>query len=191
VNCELFTPGQSSREEFDLPPDKKIVLMVSALYPRKRVNLGIEAIHKLDNVHLVVAGDGPLRPELELQASRLLPGRFTCLSIPSERMPTLYRSADVLLHLAREESFGNIFVEALACGLPIVAQDSLRVRWIVGDTEFLVDTADVNAIAEGIDAALDSPPSRQAHRVARAKTFSWPRIGEMYHSFLQQVVNSA
>ena len=61
---------------------------------------------------------------LEAKAAKLLPGRFTLLSLPAEKMPPVYRSADVFLHLSKEEAFGNVYLEAMACGLPIVARDS-------------------------------------------------------------------
>jgi glycosyltransferase involved in cell wall biosynthesis len=71
-------------------------------------------------------------------------------------MPALYRSADVFLHLSKEESFGNVFLEAMACGLPIVGHDSPRLRWIVGDDEFLLDTESLPEVASAIERARRS-----------------------------------
>ena len=122
VDCDRFRLGPSQRQELGLPQDKLIVLMVSALDPTKRVEVGIQAVSKIPDAHMVVAGDGPLRQVVDADAARLLPGRFTRLSLPAERMPALYRSADVFLHLCKEESFGNVFIEAMACGIPVVAQ---------------------------------------------------------------------
>ena len=107
-----------------------IVLMVSALVDFKRVIAGVEAVGRLPEAHLVVAGDGPLREKVLQRANEVLPGRFTLLSAPASQMPDLYRSADVFLHMAFQEAFGNVYVEALACGLPVVGHDSARLRWI-------------------------------------------------------------
>ena len=123
VDCDRFRPGPSHREELGLPRDGFIVLMVSALDQTKRVEVGIRAVSLIPDAHMVVAGDGPLRQIIDAQAARLLPGRFTRLSLAAERMPELYRSADVFLHLSKEELFGNVFIEAMACGIPIVAHD--------------------------------------------------------------------
>ena len=123
VDCERFHPGPPQREELGLPRAGFVVLMVSALDVTKRVEVGIEAVSQIPDAHLVVAGDGPLRQAIDALATRLLPGRFTRLSLTPERMPALYRSADVFLHLCREEYFGNVFIEAMACGIPIVAHD--------------------------------------------------------------------
>lgn len=190
VDIKRFQPGSSQRQEFGLPPDRLIVLMVSALISTKRVEVGIDAVSRIPDAHLVVAGDGPLRQSIEAKAARLLPGRFTGLSIAAERMPQLYRSADVFLHLSKEEAFGNVFVEAMACGLPVVGHDTPRLRWIVGDEGFLLDTEDVPAIARQIELARDTAPRKRAERIARAATFSWTRIGEMYRTFLRDVINS-
>jgi glycosyltransferase involved in cell wall biosynthesis len=191
VDCDRFRLGQSKREQFGLPSNRPVILMVSALSPSKRVEIGIEAVSLVPDAHLVVAGDGPLRQTLDEIAARLLPGRFTRLSLNSEQMPALYQSADVFLHLSKEESFGNVFVEAMACGLPIVAHDSPRLRWIVGDREYLLDTTDPATIARGLELARQAPASNREVRVENAGRFSWSRIGRLYREFLMEVVAEA
>jgi len=188
VDCVRFKPGSAQREMFGLPADRMIVLMVSALIPTKRVEVGIDAVSRIPGAHLVVAGNGPEREAIETTAAKLLPGRFALLSVPAERMPELYQSTNVFLHLSKEESFGNVFLEAMACGLPVVAQDSPRVRWIVGDDQFLIDTNDVAAIGARIISAGNAPLAKQQARVAKAASFSWTRIGKMYQEFLQEIV---
>jgi len=183
-----FYPGTASRQAFGLPDDRLIVLMVSALISAKRIDVGIEAVSRISDAYLVVAGDGPLREALDAKASRMLPGRFTRLTVKSDQMPELYRSADIFLHLSKDEPFGNVFVEAMASGLPIVGHDTARLRWIVGDDEFLTDTDDPADIARKIKFARDSAFGRQGPRVARAATFSWTKIAEMYRTFLQEIV---
>jgi glycosyltransferase involved in cell wall biosynthesis len=188
VDCDRFCLGAAQRQEFGLPTDRLVILMVSALDGNKRVGMGIEAVSRIPNAHLVVAGDGPLRQEIDASAARLLPGRFTRLTVPAAKMPTLYRSADVFLHLSKEESFGNVYIEALACGLPIVAHDSPRLRWIVGDDEFLLDTKDHIAVARHIELARDAPPGRRQARAKKAAAFAWPKIAAMYQKFIYEVV---
>lgn len=188
VDIERFHPGAAQRQEFGLPADRPIVLMVSALIPAKRVDAGIEAVSRIPDAHLAVAGDGPLRDALSAKAARLLPGRFTQLSVAPERMPQLYRSADVFLHLCKEEAFGNVFVEAMACGLPVVGHETARLRWILGDDEYLLDTEDIAAVARRIGLARAVAPGMQTKGIARAAEFSWTRIGKMYRTFLEEVI---
>jgi glycosyltransferase involved in cell wall biosynthesis len=190
VDCDRFQPGSAQRQEFGLPNDHFVVLMVSALVPNKRVEAGIEAVSRIPGAHLVVAGDGPLRQVVDTLAARLLPDRFTRLVVRPEQMPNLYRSADVFLHLCKDESFGNVFLEAMACGLPIVGHDSSRVRWIVGNDEFLVGNDEPAAITRQIEVARDTGHSKRPQRIAKAAAFSWTRIVEMYLKFLDEVVNT-
>jgi len=189
VDCERFSPGPAQRERFGLPADKLIVLMVSALIPTKRVEAGVAAVSQIPDAHLVIAGNGPLRHKIETMATKLLPGRFTLLSVPPDQMPSLYRSATVFLHLSKDESFGNVFLEAMASGLPIVAHNSPRTRWIVGEDQFLVDTDDKAAIASGIIAAHNADVEQQKERTSRASLYSWARIGKAYRHFLQELVD--
>lgn len=188
IDIDRFARAKESGDHFALPSDKLIVLMVSALIPTKRVGVGIKAISKIPNAFLVVAGDGPLRDEISTEASKLLPGRFKRLSVPAAMMPSLYRSADVFLHLSKEESFGNVFLEAMASGLPIVSHDSPRMRWIVGANEFLTDTEDQSQVIGAILAASEEEISRATLRTARAEAFSWTKIGNSYEEFLRDVV---
>jgi glycosyltransferase involved in cell wall biosynthesis len=189
VDCDRFRPGAGLRAEFGIPEDRFIVLMVSALIPSKRVEVGIEAVSSIPNAHLVIAGDGPLRDRIASVASAALPGRFTRVSLSADRMPILYQSADVFLHCSKDEAFGNVFGEALACGLPIVAHDMPRVRWIVGDEEFLVDTNDPAAIAASLERARRSEHDARLQRVARARRLSWDTIAGEYRQFFIDILS--
>lgn len=187
VDLQRFSIGPADRQRFSLPTDRLVVLMVSALIPSKRVGAGIAAVSKMPNAHLVVAGDGPLRAEIDNLANALLPGRFIRLTVPPSDMPLLYRSADVFLHLSLMESFGNVFVEALATGLPIVGHDSPRLRWIVGDREHLVDTQNAEAVVDALNLAAGQPEEKRVQRRVIAERFSWDSIARQYEAFLQEL----
>jgi glycosyltransferase involved in cell wall biosynthesis len=189
VDSERFQPGTAQRQEFGLPEGRLIVLMVSALIPNKRIEFGIEAVSRIADAHLVVAGDGPLRSTISAAAARLLPGRFTLLSVAPERMPMLYQSADVFLQASKDEPFPLVFLEAMACGLPIVGHDMPRVRWFVGDDEFLADMDNPAAIAQSIQRAYHSASSGRQKRVERATDFSWAKVAGMYRDFFQEITS--
>ena len=186
VDLNRFKPGDPTPAAFGLPADTPIVLMVSALIESKMVAAGIEAVSPLPGVHLAVAGDGPLREQLRAEAKRLLPGRFHNFTVSADCMPDLYRSASAFLHLSRDESFGNVFVEAMACGVPTVAWDLQRTRWITGDTALLVPDGDKRALIDGIAVALERRTSQGAI-AARAEQFSWTAIAGQYSEFLDTV----
>ncbi|MGB3739321.1 MAG: glycosyltransferase family 4 protein [Pontixanthobacter sp.] len=166
------------RARFGLPADARIVLMVSAFIDSKRVDDGIAAVAAMPDAHLVVAGDGPRRDELTQTAERKMPGRFHRLSLTADRMPPLYRAADAFLHMSLLESFGNVFIEAWASGLPIVAHDTPRLRWILGEnTRFLCDTQNAAELSRQLTAALAQGRGSPADGIAR---YDWSNIAADY-----------
>lgn len=190
IDLTRFASGPAERGRFGLPEDRKVVLMVSALIASKRVVEGITAVAALPDVHLIVAGDGPLRDEVDRHAASAMPGRFQRVTVGAAEMPALYRSADAFLHMSLEESFGNVFLEAMACGLPVVAEDSARIRWIVGDDEHLCRTQDMGATSAAIAGALAGAGRPVPARKSRAAAFSWPNIAGRYRSFFEEVLSA-
>jgi glycosyltransferase involved in cell wall biosynthesis len=187
VDLERFLPGRSERQHFGLPGVGPVVLMVSALIESKNVAEGIAAVAEIPGASLVVAGDGPLRGDLRKLAGEVLPGRYRQLTVPAAEMPALYRSADAFLHLSVDESFGNVFVEAMASGLPVVAYDLPRTRWIVGDRAYFADRARPGALTVAIGTALQAAPAAAAEMRARSQQFGWPAIAARYSDFFREL----
>ena len=185
VDLDRFAPGPSERARFGLP-EGPIVLMVSALMRGKNVDQGIAAVAKVPNATLVVAGDGPLRDDIFRLADELLPGRFRQLTVPSAEMPDLYRSADAFMHLSTSESFGNVFVEAMASGLPIVAYDTPRTRWIIGDDACFPESKETDDVAAAIVRAMGK--SGTADLRNKAEEFGWSAIAARYEDFFRQLL---
>lgn len=190
VDTRKFNPGPRDRASFEIDPDKPVILMVSALIGSKNVARGIEAVSLIPEARLIVAGDGPLRDDLRAQADRLMPGRYRQIQVSPDRMPDLYRAADVFLHLSRNESFGNVYVEAMACGLPVVAYDLPRTRWILGEAGSLCESDQAEELAKTISAALATGQERKEEAVSRASKFRWSEIAVQYRRFLGEVVEA-
>jgi glycosyltransferase involved in cell wall biosynthesis len=187
VDATRFTPGSSRRAELGLPQDRPIVLIVSALIRSKRVPEAIRAVSRIPDAHVLVAGDGPEQAIVDELAAELLTGRFTRTTVPIERMPDLYRSADVLLHLSKDESFGNIYIEAAACGLPVIAHRTPTTEWILGDAPGLVDTESTDDVVGALHAAIDAGPADVTARASITGRFDWPVVAGQYRSFFEQV----
>ncbi|MCA1653827.1 MAG: glycosyltransferase family 4 protein [Sphingomicrobium sp.] len=190
VDTKRFTPGPAERARFGIGEGGPVVLMVSAMIASKNVADGIRAVVRLPEGRLVVAGDGPLRGELQALAEELMPGRYQPVSVASQDMPALYRSADAFLHLSRDESFGNVYVEAMACGVPTVAYDLPRTRWIMGEEAFLAD-AQEGDVAAMLTTALRDGAARRDSMVTRAASFDWSRIAARYLAFFEEVVRES
>lgn len=188
VDVERFRPGTGDRVRFRLPPDGPLVLMVSALVPTKRVVEGMQACAAIPDVAFVVAGDGLLRDEVDRIGRELFGDRYRRVSVQHTEMPGLYRCADVFLHMSTEESFGNVYLEALATGLPVVAHDRDLTRWVIGNQGWLVDTSQASATTAAIKQALHSSESTEQVIPGVAAEFTWPQIARRYGEFLTSVV---
>lgn len=189
IDPDRFRPGPGQRARFGIPEDVPVVLLVSALVETKRVLEVMEAVASIPDAHLVVAGDGPLREQFDRAGETLMPGRALRMVVPSDQMPDLYRSADVVLHPALFESFGNVYVEAMATGIPLVAHDSVGTRWIVGDDPGLVDTTDPSRVREALQDALGRDQAALLRRAEKVYgRFAWRTIATGYREFFEEVV---
>lgn len=187
VDPTRFNPGPERKAELGLPTDRPIVLMVSALEPGKRVIEAMHAVSDIPDVYMVVAGDGPLRDDVDRLASERLPGRFIRKTFTHDQMPDLYRSADVFLHTKIRESFGNVYIEALSCGVPIVANDDEVTRWILGAHAILVDAESQQALADGIRQALSDGMANGDGTSWAHDRYSWSVVAEQYVDFFGDV----
>jgi glycosyltransferase involved in cell wall biosynthesis len=178
VDLEKFKP---KGKVYETGLKKPVVLCGGAFTAQKRMDLSIKAVAKLPQASLLmVGGGGELKGELQRYGEKVLgEDRFKLLSVPFSQMPEVYRAADVFTLPSRSsESFGNVLVEAMASGLPVVATNDPIRREIVGDAGLLVDPTDIKAYAKAIEKALsqnwESIPREQA------KKFSWDEIANKY-----------
>ncbi len=177
VDTEYFTPG-GERGSY--------VLMVAALVPYKRVEVGIAVAREL-GLPLHIVGDGPLKRTLSWHASgdvRFL-GR-----VSRERLRDEYRGAALLL-VPNVEDFGMVTVEALACGTPVVGLQRSGTADVVVSGEHGELTADGSVSA--LVAACRSVRHRRADPLAlraRAESFSRPRFRRRFGYLLERVLPS-
>ncbi len=187
VDGARFQPGPSERARFGLASGVPLVLMVSALIPDKRVLEGIRCVARTPGAHLVVAGDGPLRDEVDRLGREALGSRYQRLQLPQQDMPALYRSADALLHMSLDEPYGNVYLEALATGLPVVAHDRRVSRWILEEQAEYADARDPAAVAAALARALAAPgPRASAVELARRR-HSWSAVAQQYGEFFREL----
>ena len=126
-----------------------LLLSVGALIARKAHHLVIEAMAALPHATLMIAGQGPERGALEaLIAARGLRDRVRLLgSVAHDALPALAAAADVGVLVSSSEGLANAWVEALACGAPIVIAD-------VGGARELVDRPEAGRLVEREPAAI-------------------------------------
>jgi glycosyltransferase involved in cell wall biosynthesis len=170
------------------------LLAVSPITGEHGLDTVVHALARVPGAELVIAG-GPPRSELKsdpalhdlarladrLQVSDRL--MFTG-EVSRARMPALLRSADLFVHVAMDEPYGLVPLEAMACGTPVVAsaggahQDAV----VDGATGALIPPGDPAGLARRIRQLLASPMLLQGYGIAaadRVKTrYSWERIGQ-------------
>ncbi len=156
-------------------PRKSVVTLVDALALLRRSGLDFRA---------VLAGDGPERARLRARADRLgigalveFPGR-----VREEDLPALYRGADLFVFPSIKEGFGLVMVEAMACGLPVVASDAPPMPEVVGEAGLFFrheDPADLAAVLLRVlrDSELRRRLGTEGVRRVRER-FIWSRIAE-------------
>ena len=190
VDTERFRPGPAERARFGLAPGVPLALMVSALIPEKRVVEGIRCVARAEGVHLVVAGDGPLRGEVDRTGRETLGARYRRVQLGQEDIPALYRSADAFLHMSVDEPYGNVYLEALATGLPVVAHDRRVSRWILEEQAEYADTRDPDAVTAALLRALAQPGARTGGVELARRRHSWPAVARQYGDFFRELAAS-
>ena len=110
-----------SRAEFTTPDDARLLLFLGRLHEKKGIDIALRALAELPDCYLWIAGEGPLRKDLEKLAVKLgVAERTRFLGWRSDR-GALLRAAEILLVPSRYEPFGTIMVEAWQTGTPLVA----------------------------------------------------------------------
>ena len=160
---------------FGLPIDGPLLLTPGALIAIKGQALAIEAIASLPDAHLALAGTGSDEAALRGLAERLgLSDRVHFLGqVSHDVLPALMAAADVVVLPSEREGLANVWIEALACGTPLVIPDIGGAREVVCTlASGRIAARDAAAIAAAIRELLDALPD-QAAVAANAARFSW------------------
>ena len=150
-----------------------VVLAVGDLagQSEKRLDWVVRETATVPGAHLVVAGQATTADvaAFEQMARPLLGDRLHLRpNVPPSEMPALYPVADVFAHAALREPFGLVFLEAMACGVPIVAHEFAVTRWIVGDAGATVNMETPGALT-GVLQRWQAQPALRDELARRAR----------------------
>ncbi len=176
VDTHVFHPVDraAARIRYGLPEQARVLISVGGLVERKGMHRVIDCLPPLmaqhpDLHYLIVGGgggEGDQRPELEAQVARLgLAGRVHFLgTLPPDALKWPLSAADVFVLATRNEGWANVFLEAMACGLPVVTTDVGGNAEVVCRDELgsIVPFGDAAALQQALDAALDRDWDRAA-----------------------------
>jgi glycosyltransferase involved in cell wall biosynthesis len=198
VDLGRFRPSVRARSRH---PKKVRCLAVARLVERKGVADLIQAIASLERgrYELEIVGSGPDEGRLKELARNLGVSREVIFagSVDQAVIPGRYRDADIFVLAPWEESFGSVFAEALASGLPIVGSTVGGIPELVehGKNGFLVPPREPKALAAAIRHLADHPEVRvQIGRWNRAQAeanLSWARVTTRYLSVYHGVLRRA
>lgn len=210
VDCERFqpvAPRPDLVERHELI-GKTVLLTVARLVPRKGHRLILEALRQLvrevPNIVYLIVGTGPEQDHL-----RRLVGEWSLNDVvrfvgfvPDDDLPSYYNLADLYVMPNSEENgdiegFGMVFLEANACGIPVIGGRSGGAAEAVlhGKTGMLVDPHDAGELASAIGMLIDNRSKRQelgAFGLSRARReFSWASRGVALEDVNRQIMAGA
>jgi glycosyltransferase involved in cell wall biosynthesis len=201
VDLERFTPGPPSGAvvaKYGLA-NAAIILTLGRLAGSERYKGFDELLEVLGelrglepNLFLVIAGSGDDRARLEAKARTHGVHQFVRFTgyVPDEELIDLYRASRVFVLAGRGEGFGIVLLEAMACGIPVVAStlDGSFEAVREGKLGFVVDPGDRNALIAVIRDALHRP---NGIRPAGLEDLSYQAFEKRAHDLLQDAAGTA
>jgi glycosyltransferase involved in cell wall biosynthesis len=202
VDAEWFRPaGANLRRELGLE-NKRVVLSVGRFVPIKNTALTVAAMAEVRQrepaAHLVLVGEGPELANLKAQVEQLgLSNSVTFAGYVSQaELGPYYRSADVFVLASDFDNSPNVVLEAMSCGVPVVATNvgGVAEYVTVGRGGELVPARDPSALARALGEWLSDTNRRRAagafNRQRVVQQFSWrasaQRLLEVYQSVIDE-----
>jgi teichuronic acid biosynthesis glycosyltransferase TuaC len=175
VDLARFAPADRSTGKTALGVKGPLVVSLGALIPRKGHDVVIDAVAAIPGANLLIAGDGPDRAALTARIATL--GAGDCIrllgSVPHGELPALLAAADVMALASASEGLANAWIEALACGTPIVITAAGGAGEVVTDPAYgRVVPREAGAFAGAIRDLLATAPDPSAVRRG-AERFTW------------------
>jgi glycosyltransferase involved in cell wall biosynthesis len=180
VDLERFAPGDSHVG----PPHLIVTRNLEEIYDLPTALRAFARVRdKFPGARLTVAGSGPLRDDLERFAAALGIAQDVTFTgrVENERIPELYRAADLLLNPSRIDNMPISLLEAMASGVPIVSTNAGGIPYLVrhGETALLVAPGDALAMAAAAVRVLEDPVLGRRLRAAgldAAQAYTWSRV---------------
>jgi len=162
-----------------IPENRPLLASVGALIERKGQDLAIGALAQLPEAQLLLVGNGPDERHLRnLARDMRVEDRVHFLgSVDHDQLPVILSAADAMVLPSAAEGLANAWVEALACGTPIIVADAGGARELMTQPEAgLIVERTLESVTAGIQKLLADPPDRQLV-TSTVASFSWQNNG--------------
>lgn len=205
VDTNVFRPsvilsaGEGSAKLMNLGESAKLVIgMVGVMdraHPFKGVDVLLRAVAKLpSNVHVKLVGDGDRRSDYEKLAKELgLNERAHFVGrLEQGKLVEALQGMDIFAFPSTSgaEAFGLAMLEAMACGVPVVASDLPGVRAVAKDAGLIATVNNPDALADGLRRLLDDPATRHSFALAardKALRYNWDNHSQTLLKYYQQL----
>lgn len=141
VDTRRFHPAIKSnfRAQHGIPEDAFVIISVGTVcYSHKRMDYVIKEVSQLPDAYLIIVGQECAdTPEIIALGNQLMPNRIIFTKMPHDQLPLAYAAADVFVLGSLFETFGIVYIEAMAMGLPVFCTNHPNQRSIVRDGVFL------------------------------------------------------
>lgn len=187
VERDIFLPGRRDKEwrrELNIADDTPVIAFLGRLVMEKGLDVFADSIDQLNRRKIahevVVIGEGPAG---EWFRSRIPSARFVGFQSGKD-LARAIASSDLLFNPSVTETFGNVTLEAMACGLPVVAARATGSASIVkqGTTGFLVEPGSISEFADRLQHYCENPELRREHGAAafaESLKYEWDAINQV------------
>ena len=203
VDLDVFRPdadaGRRVRGELGWrEPGPPVVGYLGRFVPEKGIELLTRVLDRLPapSWRALFVGGGPLEGSLRAWASRHPDRARVVTGVPHDAVPAYLNAMDLLAAPSQttprwKEQLGRMLLEAMACGVPIVASDSGEIPYVVTHAAQIVPEADEAAWVAALGAMLENPGLRHVNRergLARARdVYAWPHVARQYLDFFREL----
>ncbi|CAM3666753.1 glycosyltransferase family 4 protein [Marinicrinis lubricantis] len=202
IDTHQFQPEVDKEDvlgRYDIPTDKFVILFVGRLAPEKGIHVLFETFNRLSpeirkKSHLVLVGDGPLHKDLVDEYSGV--EDISLLGfMKGKELSELFAAADVFLFPSATETFGNVVLESMASGTPVVgaAAGGVKDNILHQKTGLLCEPENVDEFTEAVELLFRNPQMReQMSKDARAYSLeqTWESIFERLLASYESVTKS-
>lgn len=141
VDLNKFNPGIESdfRAQHGIPPDAFVIISVGTIcYHHKRMDYVIREVAPLKDVYLIIVGqENPDTSAIKELGKQLMGERIVFTKMPHDELPQAYAAADVFVLGSLFETFGIVYIEAMAMGVPVICSNHVNQRSIVKEGIFI------------------------------------------------------
>lgn len=157
VDTSIFTPLEKIdiRRKLKIARTEKVILFIGRLSYKKGINIIFECAQRMPDVNFILVGKGTLRTNIK--NCRFVGSR------PNDEIPVWVNAADVFVLPSKSEGTPVVLLEALSCGIPVVASKVGGIPNLVknGETGYLVEPEDVSMFEKRLRELLENPEKRR------------------------------